>query len=942
MCMIRLKNLILTLLLTLPLSLLAQTTFTVKGRVMDGDTALSLEKATVTISPMADTSRKRTFTAAANGSFEITGLRPGTYLLQVSFTGYDLAKQNVSITTADKDLGDVLLFKKMNESLTNVVVTGKVPPARQVGDTTEINAAALKVNPDATVEDMLKKAPGVVIQNGRITAQGEEVKRVTIDGREFFGDDATAAIRNLPAQMVDRFQVFDQQSDQARLTGVSDGNEQKAINIVTKANMRKGQFGRLYAGYGTDDRYAAGASMNYFNNTRRINFIGLFNNVNQQNFSGEDLLGVSGAANPNRRWGRGGGNDFSADQQAGIAKTNAVGLNYSDVFLQKKLEVTGSYFFNNADVNARSETNRQQFLPGDSSQFYSEVNTSRSQNWNHRLNGRIEYKIDSSNTLILSPRLSFQKNESLRLLDGENTGSLKNLISRTVNRNEQNGDAFNFRNELTYRHSFAKRGRSISLNLNTSWSDRESETYLDAISAYERSGSFLGDTLRQLTDNATISNNYSANLAYTEPIGKKGSLQLNYNPQWSTSSSDQRNFQFDKTANDYTKLDTTLSNVFDNRTKAQNGGVQYRLGDRDNEFSIGVNYQHTKLESDLLFPEIGAINKTFSNFLPNLGFRKSFSKKDNIRLFYRASVQLPNVNQLQNVINISNPLFFRTGNPDLDQSYQHFVGGRYSYTDAPSGKNFFVGVFSRLNSDYVTNATWIASKDSVLGTDIILRRGSQISKPINLDGFVSLRSYLNYGMPLKFIKSNLNLSSGVTYERLPGQVNNVNNFTNSYAYNLGVNIGSNISEFIDFNLNYNGNFNNVTNSVNPALNNRYYSHSAGVKVNLLTKNGWFLLNDVANTVYSGLADGFNQDFWLWNVSTGKKFLKDQRGELKLSVFDLLKQNQSVVRNVGESFIEDVQTVVLQQYFMLTFTYTLRNFGKGSPPPSNEQSPNFRR
>ena len=313
-----------------------------------------------------------------------------------------------------------------------------------------------------------------------------------------------------------------------------------------------------------------------------------------------------------------------------------------------------------------------------------------------------------------------------------------------------------------------------------------------------------------------------------------------------------------------------------------------------------------------------------------------------MRFFYRASVQLPNVNQLQNVINISNPLFFRTGNPELDQSYQHFVGGRYSYTDAPSGKNFFAGVFTRLNSDYVTNATWVASQDSIVGDGIVLRRGSQISKPVNLDGFVSLRSYLNFGVPLKFIKSNLNLSGGLTYERLPGQINDVDNFTNSYNYNVGVNIGSNISEYIDFNLNYNGSFNNVTNTVNPALNNRFYSHSAGFRLNLLTKSGWFVLNDVNNNIFSGLADGFNKNFWLWNVSTGKKFLKDQRGELKLSVFDLLKQNQSVVRNIGESFIEDVQTVVLQQYFMLTFTYTLRNFGKTPPPANNGQSPYFRR
>ncbi|HSC54908.1 MAG TPA: outer membrane beta-barrel protein [Phnomibacter sp.] len=921
--------------------------FSIKGTIRDADTAVYLAKSSVKISPSTDTTKGRYVTADDKGKFTIADLKAGSYQLSISFTGYQPQVRKVTVTNASVDLGEMLLVKK-DKTLGDVVITGKVPPARQKGDTTEFNAAAMKVNPDATTEDLLKKAPGITVENGQVTAQGEQVRRITIDGRQYFGDDATAALKNLPAEVIDKVQVFDRMSDQAQLTGFDDGSGFKAINIVTKANMRNGQFGRIYGGYGTDDRYAAGGSVNFFKNDTRFNVIGLFNNVNQQNFSGEDLLGVSGQANNQGRGGGGGGGrmggggggrpgggfgggggGFSVGQQPGIATTNAVGLNYSDAFFKRKLEISGSYFFNQSETEASSETNRQMFLPGDTSQFYNQKNNSTTNNYNHRITGRAEYKIDSNNTLIVAPSFSFQKNDFLNRLVGINSTASDAFINSTVNDRNSHSEGFNFRNELTYRHGFLKRGRSISLSLNNSLNDRDGETYLDAISGYIKTGVLAADTLRQFTDNTTKSNNFSANLAYTEPIGKKGQLQLNYNPQWTNNTADQKNLLYDKTDQAYDILDTVQTNIFDNKVRAQNAGVTYRIGDRESQFSVGVNYQRTQLLSDQSFPVVASLDKTFQNWLPNIQWRKQLSKQTNLRLNYRASVNPPSVNQLQNVYNISNPLFITAGNPQLDQSYTHFLTGRINVTNTAKGTSMFGGFFAQKVQEYVTNGTWIASSDSALEHNIILRKGSQLSKPVNLDGFYSVRSFFTYGLPIKHIKSNLNFNLGLNYTRTPGQINNVTNYSNNYSYTTGVNLASNISEFIDFNISYNGTFNNVINSINPSMNNKYYYHNAGVKVNVLTKSGWFLLNDLTNQVYSGLADGFNQDFWLWNVSAGKKFLKNRRGELKATVFDLLKQNQSIVRNVGDTYIEDVQTQVLQQYFMLTFTYTLKNFGSSA-------------
>jgi hypothetical protein len=913
-------------------------TYRITGTLLDGDSNTVLGKATLSLAPKSDTAKRKLISADDKGTFSIPATN-GEYVLEVSFTGYDLSKRNVKVSGADVNLGEVLMFRKQ-KTLDNVVIVGQVPPARQKGDTTEFNAGALKVNPDATVEDLVRKAPGVTIENGQVMAQGEQVQRVTIDGREYFGNDAAAALRNLPAEIVDKIQVFDRMSDQAQLTGVSDGNEVKALNIITKANMRNGQFGRVYAGYGTDDRYAAGGNVNIFNKDRRINILGLFNNVNQQNFSGEDLLGVNGQANQGGGrggrpggggWGRGGGN-FSTPQQAGIATTNAVGINFSDLWANRKMEVTGSYFFNNSRTNALSETKRETFL-GDTSQFYTERNESITDNINHRFNARMEYKIDSQNTLIFVPNYSFQTNERQNTLLGASRTAQDQLINSTLNDRFTTSTGFNIRNELTYRRAFKKRGRSFSININSNYNKRDVDATLDAATSSIKSGGLVTDTLRQRTDNISDGNSLSTNVTYSEPIGKNSMLQFNYNPQVIKSTADQRNLLFDKGTGDYTQFDTAQSNLFDNKTTIQNAGLNYRVGPRG-DFSVGLNYQHTQLESDQTFPFNGNISRTFSNWLPNLNYRKDFSKQTNLRVRYRASVNTPSVNQLQNVINISNPLFLTSGNPELGQSYTNFMFARLGYTNTAKAKSFFAGIFAQQVNDYITNGTWVASQDSVIQNGILLRQGAQFSKPVNLSGYWSVRSFANYGLPIKAIKSNLNLSGGVGYVRTPGAVNNIKNFTNNYNYSAGITISSNISEYIDYTLGYNGNFNNAVNSFNPNLNNKFYSHNIGAKLNLLTKNGWFLLNDLGNQVFTGLADGFNQNFWLWNVSAGKKFLEKQRGELKITVFDLLKQNQSVNRTVDALYIEDVQTVVLQQYFMLTFTYTLRNFGK---PATNGRS-----
>ena len=937
---------------------------TVKGKLVDGTDGKPLVGATVELRQVKDSTQKINVVTDSKGDFNFSNVSKDSFSLRVSYIGYENYRQFIALSDSipNLDLGQ-LNIPKSSKELGGVTVVAKPPPATQKGDTTQYSAGQFKTNPDASVEDLVKKMPGITVaKDGTVTAQGEQVRKVTIDGREFFGDDASAALRNLPADVVDKIQVFDRLSDQAQVTGVDDGNSQRTINVVTKAGMRNGQFGRIYAGAGTDDRYQAGGNVSFFKENRRISLVGLTNNINQQNFASQDLLGVTSSGNRGGGPGGGGGNfggggnrpgggggnfgggfggqgNFTVGQQAGITKTNAIGINYSDKW-GKKFDVQGSYFFNNSNNVNETITNTQQ--PNGSTGktiFTNQASLSSSKNYNHRLNLRIEYKLDSNNTIIINPSLNFQKNNSVtrgvyaRLFDDDTTTTSNNLSTSSR-------DGYNLRNNILYRHSFAKRGRSFSVNLNTTFNKNDGEKVV--ISNYRffeqvpPRDSIQNQNILNPTNGYTI----SSNLVYTEPLGQKGQLQFNYAPTFSENKADQQTYSYDDIGGKYSEFDPTLSNKFDNTTTTHNGGVTYRYTpNRDDQFSVGVNYQHTTLESERIFPTAGHLEQSFSNFIPNLQWRKKISPRSNIRIFYRANTNFPSVTQLQDVVDISDPLRISSGNPALKQSYTHFVAGRYVFTNTQKGQSFFANIFAQTAQDYISNATYIPQNGDSVIYNVTVEKGSQFVIPVNLQGYKSFRSFLTYGSPVNFIKSTFNLNAGFTYSRLPGLFNGEKTITNNYVYSGGIVIASNISEYVDFNFNYNISLNSAK-STEDSVADKFTNQATGLQMNLLTKSGWFLQNDVSYQHYAYSDDRPSEDYTLWNAGIGKKFLKNRSGELKFTVFDLLKQNRSITRNVGENnTITDIQSKVLQRYFMLTFTYNLKNFGK---PATNNNNNNRER
>jgi hypothetical protein len=339
--------------------LLATTTYgqniTLKGKIADKSDKTAIAGATVTLLLQKDSSQVAIKVSDSKGNFQFNGLVPAVYLVKISYSGYEKIQQKIALQASN---ATTIPFNiaRIATDLTGITVISKPPPVKQKGDTSEFSASQFKVNPDATAEDMIKKLPGITVaRDGTVTAMGEQVKKVTVDGKDFFGDDATAALKNLPAEVIDKIQVFDRLSDQAQLTGFDDGNSIKTVNIVTKSGIKNGQFGRIYAGGGTDGRYTAGGNVSFFKGNRRLSLVGNFNNINLQNFSSQDLLGVTSSGGGGRGGGgggRGGGggsfgggaDNFNVGQSSGISKTNAAGINFSNVY-NKKLTLTGSYFF---------------------------------------------------------------------------------------------------------------------------------------------------------------------------------------------------------------------------------------------------------------------------------------------------------------------------------------------------------------------------------------------------------------------------------------------------------------------------------------------------------------------------------------------------------------------------------------------------------------------
>ncbi|MBK9016429.1 MAG: TonB-dependent receptor [Saprospiraceae bacterium] len=913
--------------------------FTIKGKVVD-DKNVSLPGANVVLQyPWGE---MVTATATeSNGSFELKNVEKGGYSLVVTFLGYEDLKREVTVSTKDMDLGTLTLNPGAT-MLGEVTVKEQVVMGKVGGDTVQYNADAFKVMKDASAQDLIEKMPTVTNEGGTVKAQGENIQQVLVDGKPFFGNDPTAALKNLPAELIEKIQIFDQQSEQSQFTGVQDGNTTKTINIVTRKGMNNGQFGKVYAGYGWEDKYQAGGNTNIFKGNRRISLIGMSNNINVQNFSMDDILGVTGSSGGggNRGGGRGGGgrggaSDFLVQSSGGISTTHAFGVNYTDKW-GEKLDVTGSYFFNKSNNESIKNLTRQFVSEEGLGDVYEENNTAETDNTNHRLNFRATWQIDSANSILIRPRATWQVNDGLSSTFGQ-TANATELQNQTDNNFKSKYDGLSFNNSILWRHKFSKASRTFSVDVSNGYNPKTgSSTKRSFDSFYFPTAKF--DTLDQRSSLSASTWNMAANFEYTEPLTQYSQLLLNYRASYQQEESDKQTYDFWPITQTYSLINSTLSNVFSNDYITQSGGVGYNYSKgRDLNWNVRANYQWAELANQPEFPTGPKTTITFSNVLPSASLRYNLDKQRSIRFNYRTNTQLPSVSQLQNVVDNSNSLQLSTGNPALVQSYQHNLFMRYQATNTEKSTVLFAMLGGGLTGNYIGNSTWYAGSDTPLFDSLDVAPGAQIRQPVNLDGYRNMRSFVSYGFPLKFFKSNLSFNISYNYGRTPGLVNGSENISDNHSISTGVTLASNISPKLDFNISLRPGWNKATNSLQTASNTEYFSQNSSLRFNWIIYEGLVFRTDIAHQYYNGLSAGFDQNYVLWNLAIGKKLFKNERGEIALALNDVLNENRNISRNVTETYIEDSRTNALQRFVMLSFTYNIRVFGTAPQTgPSDER------
>ena len=885
---------------------------TLSGQVLDSLDG-SLGTATVVLLNPIDSVIVSFAITNTDGEFTIRRVPPGDYLLQVSFLSYIPLTTPVSISDDQEiiDLGNIFL-EPVTSALDEVLVKAERIPMTIRKDTISYNAQAFKTKPNDVVEDLLKKLPGVEVEaDGTVKAQGEEVKQVLVDGKEFFGRDPQIATKNLPASAVDRVQVFDKKSDMAEFTGIDDGQDEKAINIELKEEHKKGLFGNIAAGYGTDDRYSNKLTLNKFSKNTQISALGMLNNVNQQGFSMNDYVSFAGGLGNLMRSGGGrissanSGLPLSDGLSNGFVNTGSGGLNFNHDF-SKKTKLNLSYFYSSVKKDIVQEVLRESILS--ESNFFSEEDESEnSGNGNNRLNTTIEHKIDSTQNIRIRSSLSFNHSDYDILSQSSVLNQLGSLENTGLRDNHAEGKNMNFTSSLIYRKKFNKRGRNITANVSFGASNDEQIALLNSMNEFfgETAGRTMSEDIRQDQQQNNDAINYGIDINYTEPFGKGHFLNLGYS---------RKNFtnKLLKDVYDITDLDPALynaelSNHYNRDYVYDRAETGWRWIKNKSNLQIGVNAQRSYLQGEILLNEKVDINKSYFNILPKMSWNYDLANSKSLRFNYNTSVREPSLTQLQPIIDNSNPLNIYIGNPELRPEYSHRMQLRYFSFSQFSMTNFFAMV----NATYTDNA--------IVNARTIDAQFRQTTTPVNVKNDYRITTFTGFGTPLRFIRSRINLNGNFSYNRGRVFVNTIEENTDRYTTSVDLSFDNMTKDILDFRIGTNIRHSLTNYSVSSNLNQDYINHSYYSELNVNLSDTWSIGTKFNYTIYNTFDE--TQRIPLWETSISKYVLK-RKGEIKIAAFDILNRNKGITQNIDLNYIEDIRINSLARYFILNFTYAI--------------------
>jgi len=907
-----------------------QNKFSVEGTVTD-TAALPLSAATVVLLQEKDSVLVSFTLTHQDGKFVLKKVAAGSFILQITYLGFQNFSKKISLPFegGNYDFGAIKLLP-VSANLDEVVVKAEHIPIVFKKDTIEYNAAAFKTQPNAVVEDLLKKLPGVEVdREGNIKAQGKTVERVLVDGKEFFGNDPKIATKNLPADAVGKVQVFDKKSEMAEFTGIEDGKKEKTINLALKEGKKKGYFGNVSGGYGSDSRYEGKANINHFGKKIQLSGIGMLNNINEQGFSINDYLNFMGGLQNMMSGGGGGGLKLSLGGEGGVplnlGKTDGIlttfagGLNFNYDF-NKKTKLRSSYFYNRIKTDIERTATRQNLL--DDRSFNSEEKDGRfSQNTNHRLNFTLRHEIDSFQNIILRSTIGF--NEALlRSLNETKTFNAENALENTGLRNNHSaGDNFNLTSNLIYRRRFHKKGRAFVADLSFGSINADRKAALGSINNFllqDDNEREFSDTLQQRQTLANDETDFGVNLSYTEPIGKRKYLEINYARQNFSNESVKDFFDVFPNAEPRELFNAALSNHYQRDYTYNRAGLNFKLNGKKSNLTTGLSLQDSKLEGEILSQEV-SLRKDFFNVLPSLRWNYDIAASRNLSFDYETTVREPSLEQLQPVVDNSDPLNTFTGNPELRPEYRHNFKLNFMSFDQFSFTNIFVSLDAIYTNNKITNSR---------NLDSLFRQNIQ---PVNVDGDFILNGYLSFGTPLKLIKSRININTNLSYNHGILLVNNVENKTDRVITSVDVSIENRKKEVVDIAVGAKLSHNTTKYSVSKNLNQTFLNQTYYADFALQFGKTWSLGSSMDYALYSGESFGSSREIPIWKASLSKFILKNKRGQFKFSVFDLLDKNVGINRNSELNYIEEERIRSLGRYFMFGFSYSLSGFGGNNSP-----------
>lgn len=897
----------------------SQNSFQLSGKIVDEISKAPLELATIYLTNVKDSTIVDYTISDKNGNFNLKARKSETPInFKVSYNGYQNFNKRIENILADKDFGNVVLTEQTAQ-LDEIVLKGEIPPIQIKTDTLEFNAGSFKVAPDANVEALLKQLPGVEIDDeGKITVNGKEVNNILVNGKPFFGKDGKIATQNLPAEMIDKVQVTDTKTKAEEISGRASSSNESTINLTIQEDKNKGLFGKATAGYGTDERYESSLLFNYFKDTQKISVLGSSNNINSVGFSMNEIFDNMGGGRNTSVWmndnGTFGINGMRFGSDTGITRSNMVGINYADEWLDKKIDPNFSYYLNTAVTENKNRTKRTNLLPTGTTKTDSE-STFKNDVIGHNFSSEFEIKIDLTATLYLSP--SFAKSDA-KNKNQSFSGSFDesdNLLNETSSSNFNETNNNSFKNNLYFNKGFKKKGRSISVDIDNEHSNNKNALNTITNTVFYQSGN-ANDSRNQNVFDEDKNNNFRIELGYSEPIND--SLTFNFQNFYDTKkNTDSRNtFNFNETTNQYDTFNDLLSNTINanNTTFGTSVGLQLSKSKLRGSVDVGADFLNYDNQSNYL----GTITRIKNNYVfPNVNGYLSYklAKSKSIYANFNYEASLPSANQLLPFENLANPLNTIIGNATLKPTERYRVYTNFNNYDYATRSGFYAYFGGSLNANEVVSST-VYDEDFKAVTTY-----ENVDQSYNFyTGFSVNKSYKKEKRTIKYgygIWVNYNFNQGLTnaalFESKAIQLNPRVNF--SYIIQDKLTISPSYR--------YSYNITHFDNYVIEKTDN--FRHSFKLETTSYWPKHFVLGNDFGYNFNSNITGGFQRDFYLWNISLGYNFYNDQL-LAKVKVYDVLNQNVNATRTITPTAITDAENTVLQQYVMFSLTYKLEKFG----------------